>query len=95
MRITTDEVKKVASLAKLTLSESALDRMSREMDAMLDYVAALESLDTDGIIPTAHAVPLANAFRADELRPSLPREEVMASAPLTANGAFRVPKVIE
>lgn len=95
MKITADEVRKVATLAKLTLSDADIERMATDMDAMLDYVATLADLDTNGIIPTAHAVPMANAFRADELRPSLPREEVMASAPLTANGAFRVPKVIE
>lgn len=95
MRITMDEVEKVARLAKLTLSEGAIERMAKDMDAMLDYVATLERLNTDGITATAHAVPMSNAFRKDELSPSLPRDEVMASAPLTANGAFRVPKVIE
>lgn len=95
MKITADEVKKVAKLAKLTLTDPDIARMARDMDAMLDYVTTLESLDTDGIIPTAHAVPMANAFRADELRPSLDRAAVMATAPLSANGAFRVPKVIE
>lgn len=95
MTITPDEVKKVARLAKLTLSEPDIARMAADMGAMLDYVAALADLDTEGIIPTAHAVPMANAFRADELRPSLDRDAVMATAPLSANGAFRVPKVIE
>lgn len=95
MKITPDEVRKVATLAKLTLSDADIVRMATDMDAMLDYVAALANLDTDGIIPTAHAVPMANAFRADELRPSLNRDAVMAMAPLSANGAFRVPKVIE
>ena len=95
MKITADEVRKVATLAKLTLSEPDIVRMATDMDAMLDYVATLTDLDTDGIIPTSHAVPLANAFRSDELRPSLPRDEVMRSAPLSENGTFRVPKVIE
>lgn len=95
MTITPDEVKKVARLAKLTLSEPDIERMAADMGAMLDYVAALANLDTEGIVPTAHAVPMANAFRADQLRPSLDRDAVMAAAPLSANGAFRVPKVIE
>lgn len=95
MRITPDEVKKVATLAKLTLSDPDIARMAADMDAMLDYVATLANLDTEGIIPTAHAVPMANAFRADELRSSLDRDAVMATAPLTENGTFRVPKVIE
>ena len=95
MNITADEVKKVAKLAKLTLSEPDIERMAADMDAMLAYVATLESLDTEGIVPTAHAVPMANAFRSDELRPSLEREAVLAAAPKSANGTFRVPKVIE
>lgn len=95
MKITADEVKKVAKLAKLTLSDAEIARMATDMDAMLDYVATLEALDTEGIVPTAHAVPMANAFRSDELRPSLEREAVMAAAPKSANGTFRVPKVIE
>lgn len=95
MKITADEVKRVATLAKLTLSNSDIERMAIDMDAMLDYVAALANLDTEGIVPTAHAVPMSNAFRPDQLRTSLPREEIMATAPKSANGTFRVPKVIE
>lgn len=95
MKISANEVRNVAKLARLTLSEADIERMARDMDAMLDYVATLEGLNTEGIVPTAHAVPMANAFRTDELRPSLERETVMAAAPLSANGAFRVPKVIE
>ena len=95
MKITADEVRKVAKLAKLTLSDADIARMTTDMGAMLDYVATLEGLDTEGIVPTAHAVPMANAFRSDELRPSLEREAVLAAAPKSANGTFRVPKVIE
>ena len=95
MKITADEVRKVAKLAKLTLSDPAIERMATDMGAMLAYVATLESLDTEGIVPTAHAVPMANAFRPDELRPSLEREAVLSAAPKSANGTFRVPKVIQ
>jgi aspartyl-tRNA(Asn)/glutamyl-tRNA(Gln) amidotransferase subunit C len=95
MKITADEVIKVAKLAKLTLSGPDIERMATDMDAMLDYVATLENLATEGIVPTAHAVPMANAFRPDQLRPSLEREAVLAAAPKSAHGTFRVPKVIE
>ena len=95
MKITADEVKKVAQLAKLTLSDAEIARMAADMDAMLAYVATLANLDTEGIVPTAHAVPMANAFRADQLRPSLKRDAIMAAAPKSADGTFRVPKVIE
>lgn len=95
MKITADEVRKVAKLAKLTLSDPDIERMATDMDAMLAYVATLADLDTEGIVPTAHAVPMANAFRPDQLRPSLERAAVLATAPKSANGTFRVPKVIE
>jgi aspartyl-tRNA(Asn)/glutamyl-tRNA(Gln) amidotransferase subunit C len=95
MKISADEVKKVAKLAKLTLSDADIARMAADMGAMLDYVATLADLDTEGIVPTAHAVPMANAFRPDQLRPSLERDAVLAAAPKSANGTFRVPKVIE
>jgi aspartyl-tRNA(Asn)/glutamyl-tRNA(Gln) amidotransferase subunit C len=95
MKITVDEVKKVAKLAKLTLSDHDIEQMATDMGAMLSYVETLASLDTEGIVPTAHAVPMANAFRPDQPRPSLERELVMAAAPKSANGTFRVPKVIE
>jgi aspartyl-tRNA(Asn)/glutamyl-tRNA(Gln) amidotransferase subunit C len=95
MKITAAEVEKVAKLAKLTLSDPDIERMAADMGAMLAYVATLANLDTEGIVPTAHAVPMANAFRCDELRPSLERDAVLAAAPKSANGTFRVPKVIE
>ena len=95
MRITIEQVRQVAKLARLTLPETELERLATDMDAMLDFVATLESIDTEGIVPTAHAVPMMNAFREDVLRPSLDRELVMASAPDHQSGCFRVPKVIE
>jgi aspartyl-tRNA(Asn)/glutamyl-tRNA(Gln) amidotransferase subunit C len=65
------------------------------MDAILGYVEQLNRLNTDGIIPTAHAVPMENAFRDDAVRPSLGEERALANAPAAAGGCFRVPKVIE
>lgn len=95
MRISREEVVKVARLARLTLPEAQIERMAADMDAMLDYVATLENVKTDGIIPTAHAVPMANAFRDDLLHTSLERNQVLAAAPAASNGTFLVPKVIE
>lgn len=95
MRITPDEVRKVARLARLSLPDDELQRIAADMDAILDYVADLETLDTDAIVPTAHAVPLENAVRPDELRPTAIRDAVLAVAPAAAENCFRVPKVIE
>lgn len=95
MKITQQEVAKVAVLARLDLSTAELEVVTRQMDAVLGYVGKLNELDTDGILPTAHAVPMSNAFRADEVRPSLAAEAALSNAPDRRDDTFRVPKVIE
>ncbi len=95
MKITRGEVKNVARLARLALADEELDRLTGEMDAILGYVEQLNALDTDDIIPMAHAVPLENAFRADEVTASLGTDKALANAPDPSDGCFGVPKVIE
>ncbi len=95
MKISREEVEKVARLARLSLADEELDRLTGQMDAVLGYVEQLKNLNTDGILPTAHAVPMENAFRADEVRPSLGTEKALGNAPAATDGCFRVPKVIE
>lgn len=95
MKITRSEVEHVATLARLALSEQELESLTGQMDAILDYVEKLDALDTDEIVPTAHAVPVENAFREDDARPSLGTEKAMQNAPVAEGGCFRVPKVIE
>lgn len=95
MKIARSEVEQVARLARLALAPEELDRLTGQLDAILDYVAKLDELDTAAILPTAHAVPLENAFRADAVVPSLGVEAALQSAPERRDGCFRVPKVIE
>jgi aspartyl-tRNA(Asn)/glutamyl-tRNA(Gln) amidotransferase subunit C len=95
MKITRVEVEHVARLARLDLSEVELDTFTVQMDAILAYVEKLNSLDTEGIVPTSHAVPMENAFREDVLVPSIGVENAVANAPNHAESFFRVPKVIE
>lgn len=95
MKITRNEVGHVAKLARLALPDEDLDALTGQMDAILDYVEKLNQLDTSGIIPTAHAVPMENAFRADETKPSIGLEKALRNAPAPVDGCFRVPKVIE
>jgi aspartyl-tRNA(Asn)/glutamyl-tRNA(Gln) amidotransferase subunit C len=95
MKITRTEVEHVSRLARLALSGEELDSLTGEMDAILDYVEQLNSLDTDGIVPTAHAVPMENAFRNDEVRPGFTPEQALSNAPDSAENAFRVRRVIE
>jgi len=86
-----EQVLHVARLARLELTDSELERMSGELSGILDHVERMNELDLEGVEPTSHVVALENVFRADEPRPSLPRERVLESAPDPAQGAFRVP----
>jgi aspartyl-tRNA(Asn)/glutamyl-tRNA(Gln) amidotransferase subunit C len=95
MKITREEVEKVAILARLELCEEEKDVFTGQMDAILAYVDKLNELDTSGVVPTAHAVPMENAFRDDTTRPSIGVENALANAPERAEGFYRVPKVIE
>ena len=95
MKITREEVENVAMLARLELSEEEKDLFTGQMDAILAYVEKLNELDTSGVVPTAHAVPMENAFRDDVERPSIGVENALANSPERAEGFFRVPKVIE
>ncbi len=95
MRITQAEVEHVARLARLELSAEEAETFTGQMDAILAYVDKLNELDTTGITPTSHAVPVENAFRADEVRPSIGVDNALANAPDRVEGFFRVPKVIE
>ncbi|TSK04427.1 MAG: Asp-tRNA(Asn)/Glu-tRNA(Gln) amidotransferase subunit GatC [Geobacter sp.] len=95
MKITRAEVEHVARLARLELTDAELDTFTGQMDGILAYVEKLNALDTDGIVPTSHAVPMENAFRADEPTGSIGVENALANAPQRAESFFRVPKVIE
>ena len=95
MKITRAEVEHVARLARLELSEQEQVTFTGQMDAILAYVDKLNELDTAGIVPTAHAVPMENSFRDDEPAPCLGIDNALANAPDRVEGFFRVPKVIE
>lgn len=81
----------VAALARLDLSEDEVERMSRELSAVLDHIETISELDLEGVPPTSHVVEVAGALRADEPRPSLPREAALGSAPDADGEGFRVP----
>lgn len=95
MKITRAEVEHVAHLARLALSEKELDALTGEMDAVLNYVEQLNRLDTEGIVPTAHAVPMENAFRDDEPGTGFTPEQALSNAPDATDHSFRVRRVIE
>ena len=95
MSIDRATVEKVAKLARLQLSPEELDRYGGQLGAILDYIAKLEKLDVSGLEPLAQAVDVFNVFRADEPRPSLPREAALQNAPEKTGDFFVVPKIIE
>jgi aspartyl-tRNA(Asn)/glutamyl-tRNA(Gln) amidotransferase subunit C len=94
-RISREDVQNVARLARLELSETELVRMQAELGNILAYIDKLRSVDTVGVEPTAHAVPLTNVMREDDPRPSLPLVDMLANAPEAAGDFFRVPRIIE
>ncbi len=93
--ISREDVEHVARLARLALSDEDTERMRAELDKILAYIDKLTTLDTAGVEPTSHAVPLVNVMREDETRPSLPRDEMLRNAPDRVGDAFRVPRIIE
>lgn len=95
MKITRAEVEHVARLARLALPEEELEVLTGQMDAILGYVEQLNELNTDGIVPTAHAVPMENAFREDLVKPSIGIDKALQNAPDAGESSFKVPKVLE
>lgn len=94
-KITIDDVEHVARLARFDLSGAEKERMRRELDGILSYIDKLRALDTTGVEPTSHAVPLTNVMRDDVEKPSLARDAMLANAPDRHGELFRVPKIIE
>ena len=94
-RISREEVDRVVALARLSLDEDGLARMARELDAILGYVETLERVDTHGVAPTCHVIPLATPMREDVAVPPLDPQLAVSNAPQREKTAFVVPKVIE
>ena len=93
-RITSADVAHVAKLARLELSEEELELFTEQLGAVLDHAEDVEALDTEGVPPTAHPLPLANVLRDDVARPSLDRAEVLSQAPAVEDDRFKVPPVL-
>lgn len=89
------DVEHVARLARLQLGDAELERMRAQLDAILAYIDKLKELPIEGVEPTSHAVPLVNVMRADEVRPCVPREAMLANAPDRVGEFARVPRIIE
>lgn len=94
-RISREEVERVAALARLSLSDPEIERMATDLDAILGHVETLQELDTGGVEPTSHAIPLPTPVRDDTPVEPIDPELALSNAPQRAHSAFVVPKVIE
>ena len=88
-------VEYVAHLARLELSPEEARKIGAQLGQVLGYIEKLKEVDINGVEPTAHAFPLVNVTRVDEVRPSMTNEEALRNAPSHANGLFIVPKIVE
>jgi aspartyl-tRNA(Asn)/glutamyl-tRNA(Gln) amidotransferase subunit C len=93
-KITPDQIKHVAKLARLSLQPDRLAKLAGQLESILEYVAKIQSVNVSGVEPMAHALPISNVFREDVVEPSLTVEQVLANAPDADPPFFKVPKVI-
>lgn len=95
MALTIEEVKHIAELARLGLTEEEASHYRDQLAAILDYAASLQKVDTAAVAATATVLPLRNVMRPDLVEPSLPREDTLANAADTADGCFRVKAILD
>ncbi|MFT3862593.1 Asp-tRNA(Asn)/Glu-tRNA(Gln) amidotransferase subunit GatC [Micropruina sp.] len=94
MALTTSDVARLAALARIALSPEESAKLAPQLDVILEAVAQVTEVAGDDVPPMSHALPLTNVFRADEVRPSLPVEAVLATAPAVEDDRFRVPRIL-
>ena len=94
MALTTTDVARLAALARIALSPDEAAKLAPQLDVILDAVTQVTEVAGDDVPPMSHALPLTNVFRADEVRPSLPAEAVLAAAPAVEDDRFRVPRIL-
>ena len=93
--LTSEEVRHIARLARVGVTDEEVERFRAQLSSILEHFETLRQVNTEGVQPTGHAVPLHNVMREDAPAPSYPREEILANAPLREDDAFRVQAVLE
>ncbi|MGD2051609.1 MAG: Asp-tRNA(Asn)/Glu-tRNA(Gln) amidotransferase subunit GatC, partial [Acidimicrobiia bacterium] len=88
------DIAKVARLARIALSDEELELYGRQLGVILEHAERVQALPTEGVEPTSHPLPMTNAFRDDEVTPSLDRDTVLSQAPDTEGPYFRVPRIL-
>lgn len=94
-RISTEEVKHVANLARLAVTEEEAEQMKKELDAIITFAEQLNELDTTNVKPTSHVLNMVNVLREDRATEGLPVEEVVKNAPDHQDGYIRVPSIMD
>jgi len=95
MQISKEQVRHVAKLARLEITEAEQEAFSRQLSSILTHIEQLESWDTTGIEPTSTVLDQTNVFREDQTKLCLPVEQALANAPDSEGGYFRVPRILE
>ncbi len=88
------DVARLAALARIDMTDDDLDRLSRQLSAIVEAVAQVAQVAGDDVPATSHPIPMANVYRPDEVRPSLSQAEALSGAPVTEDGRFRVPQIL-
>jgi aspartyl-tRNA(Asn)/glutamyl-tRNA(Gln) amidotransferase subunit C len=89
------DIDRVARLARIALTDDELELFGRQLGDIIEHAERVQALPTDGVPPTSHALAVTNAFRPDEVTPSLDRNEILAQAPDSVDGFFRVPRILQ
>ena len=93
-KITTEEVRHVANLARLWVSDDEVQTFTSQLEGLLEHFSAISSIDTAGIKPTSHPIEINNVFRKDVPKPSLTQEQVLSNAPKMEDSRFAVPQIL-
>lgn len=94
MAISEEQVRHVAMLARLGLSDEQITSLGQELNSILSHIDQIQKLDLEGVEPTAHPLEVVNSMRADELRTGLSREDALRNAPEQQDGAFLIPRIV-
>ena len=95
MKVTVKDVKHIANLSRLTVSEQEIEKFTEQFNQILNYADILQKINTEGVEPTAHVLPINNVLREDVALPGVTNAEALKNAPAVHNGGFKVPRVIE
>lgn len=95
MKVTKETIDHVADLVRLSLTEEEKAQITKDINSMISKMDTMKEIDTEGVEPLTHVLPLKNLFRQDVLKSSSDREEILSNAPSQKDGSFQVPKTVD